>query len=89
MTSTIPPRSFELNFQQFDHIPKDQMLFAWSPAAMIVKTASAAMYENSKAFETFLRDRKVSKIASTVGLKLKATHTITPRVRSTALFVVV
>jgi len=58
----------------------EQMTFAWSPAAMIMKDASSAMYENSKAFDNYLRKRKVSKTASSVGLQMKSTHTITPRV---------
>jgi hypothetical protein len=57
------------------------MMFAWSPAAMVIKDASSAMYENSNAFENFLGNRNVSETASSVGLQMKSTHTIAPRVR--------
>lgn len=57
------------------------MTFMWSPAAMIIKDASSAMHENSNAFENFLRNRNVSETASSVGLQMKSTHTIIPRVR--------
>ena len=61
------------------------MLHPWSPATMLLKDASAAMYQNSEAFKRYLRKRDVSGIASSLGIHMKATHTITPRVRRVSL----